>query len=92
MFVMLAWFLINNAHKIILGFKGLFDPQRYIFSCSMPNSRSIDISHDYTDFGGHSPFLDSEVLFPVFDPQKYVFSSSIQNFRSIHGSHDLFHF
>jgi hypothetical protein len=52
----------------------LFDPQKYTFSCSMLNSRSMDISHDDTDFGPQIPFLGSEGSFSPFRPLKvYIF-------------------
>jgi hypothetical protein len=60
----------------------LFNHQKYVFSCSMLNSRSMDISHDHT-FGAY---------FCLFDPWKYIFSSSLCNYRSTDGSNDLYHF
>jgi hypothetical protein len=47
----------------------LFNPEKYIFSCYMWNSRSMDILHDHTDFGLWRPifsFLISKVYFFMF--------------------------
>jgi uncharacterized protein YggT (Ycf19 family) len=78
-----------------------FDPQKYIISWSMLNSRSMDISHDHTDFGPQIPFLGSGGLFSPFWPLKvYIFfifiKFSIDWWPMSHDmtyfSHDLFHF
>jgi hypothetical protein len=94
-------FLVDEYSTILilgpfLGFEVLFSafwpPKVY----SMENFRSMDISHEYTDFGTQIPFWGSGGLFSPFRPLKlyifYKFSWSIQNFRSIDGSHDLYHF
>jgi hypothetical protein len=62
------------------GFFCLFDPLKYIFSSCMQNSRSMDISHDCTDFGPQIPILGPKFRFwalkahfCLFDPKKNIF-------------------
>jgi hypothetical protein len=47
-----------------------FDPWKYIYSSSIKKFRSMDISHDHTDFEPQIPFLGSEGLFLPFWPTK----------------------
>jgi hypothetical protein len=55
----------------------IFDPQhqQYIFSYSILNSRSMDVSHDHIDYGHQISFLALKAYFHLFDPQKYIFLS-----------------
>jgi hypothetical protein len=70
-------YLVRKLIFDILGpkfrFLPYFWPQKYIFSYSMQNSRSMDMSHDLIDYGPQIPSLGSQGLFSPFRPPKVFF-------------------
>jgi hypothetical protein len=66
---------LAGAQIPFLGSEGYFRflPLQVYFSCSIYNFRSINISHDHTDFGVQIPLLGFEGFYSPFWPLKLFF-------------------